>query len=853
MLALLREISARHWARSPFRSLLIVIGIALGVGLYVATETATDSLFAAFGEFVGRVSGRADLTIQGSGVGVPNELVAKVTDTPGVAHAGSTLEITAQAPEFGESLLVLGVDFLGDLHFLPFVVKEGDEQVIKDPLAFVNDPTAILVSKRFATRHGLQKDGRLSLLTSDGPKDFHIRGILEDSGPAASFGGQVAVMFIDAVQVSFSRGTFVDRIDVAAAPGTNVGDLQARLRNELGPSFSVDAPEQLGVRLRNVAAPLHASLWLSGFFSLIVGAFLVYNAVGIAVAQRTREIGVLRALGVTRRGAILLFALEAAMLAVPGAALGLLLGRTLSQYTTSESIDAVNRLFASVGDVKPVITAQLATRACIAGIVTAALSALWPARRGAAPDPAIVLRASSVVERSRLPLVPLLGAGLFLIALSAMPLPVNNKLSGSLRVLLSVVGAALATPALIIGLRRVLLRPVEAALGLPARLGLDYVARTLGRSTVNVLALTVAVTMSVSIGGWLTSFEHSIVSWTEQVAAADLCVTQGSPILDKRHVPISGALAEHMDDAAGIRRVQTFRMTEQTVSGTGFRLMATDTDAFISEAAQRGRGWIMADGAPVAPGELAQNKLVLLSENASRRLGLHVGDRLPLPTPKGKVDFEVRGVIVDYTSEIGAALIDRRHYVEYWGDDSVDGAFVYVGEGVNVETVASGIRTALGGSSSIFVTRMATVQQQLLGSLRKTFSFARGIETVILLIALIGVIGTMAAAVIDRAREIGMLRAIGATRRQVATAVVVEAGFLGLSAAVTGILLGVIECHLFLRTLMVAGTGWHVDFIFPWAATTRIASLVIVASAIAGWLPALRAARTQVASALAVE
>src|SRR5690349_2311508 len=104
----------RHWARAPVRSLLIVVGIALGVGLYVATETATNSMFAAFGEFVGRVSGRAELTIRSAGIGVPNELVSEVSEVPGVAHAGSTLEITAQAPEFGESVLILGVDFLGD-------------------------------------------------------------------------------------------------------------------------------------------------------------------------------------------------------------------------------------------------------------------------------------------------------------------------------------------------------------------------------------------------------------------------------------------------------------------------------------------------------------------------------------------------------------------------------------------------------------------------------------------------------------------------------------------------------------------------------------------------------------------
>src|SRR6188472_1885346 len=118
MLALFREISFRHWTRSPLRSALVVLGIALGIALYVATEAASASMFAAFGEFVERVSGRADLTVESSGPGVPGELLAPIAETKGVAHAASSVEVSVQAPELHESLLVLGVDFLGDTHFL---------------------------------------------------------------------------------------------------------------------------------------------------------------------------------------------------------------------------------------------------------------------------------------------------------------------------------------------------------------------------------------------------------------------------------------------------------------------------------------------------------------------------------------------------------------------------------------------------------------------------------------------------------------------------------------------------------------------------------------------------------------
>ncbi|MFI5307885.1 MAG: ABC transporter permease, partial [Polyangiales bacterium] len=189
--------------RAKLRSLLVLFGIALGVALYVASEADSDSISRAFAELVTRVSGRADLTIEGNGSGVSTDLVASVAEIRGVAHAAASLEISAQAIDLGESLLVLGVDLLGDLHFVPFSSEAGAEQIVDDPLVFVNEPTALLLSKRFAARHGLRVGSALRLLTAEGPKQFHVRGLLEDKGAATSFGGQVAVMFLDAAQVAF--------------------------------------------------------------------------------------------------------------------------------------------------------------------------------------------------------------------------------------------------------------------------------------------------------------------------------------------------------------------------------------------------------------------------------------------------------------------------------------------------------------------------------------------------------------------------------------------------------------------------------------------------------------------------
>ncbi len=851
MFALLNEISLRHWVRTPLRSLLIIVGISLGVALYVSTEAAARSMFGAFNELVARVSARADLTVEDDGAGVSSDMLGDVAEVQGVEHAAATLELTTQAPAYGESILVLGVDLLGDLHFLPFNVTEGESRVVEDPLAFVNDPLAILVARHFANRHGLKKGSSLTLLTADGPKDFHVRGILEDSGPAASFGGQVIVMFLDAAQVSFSRGISVDRIDVAVAPGVRSSEVRERLLKKLGPGLSVENPDRLGTRLRELVLPVHSALALTEFVALLVGIFLVYNAVGIAVVQRSREIGVLRALGVTRGRTVRLLCLEAAALSLPAVALGLLIARSLAKWATVQTLRAVNRIYYSVAPVKPEMTLDLAVRGCVAGLGMALIAAWWPARRGASVDPATVLRGSSSVERARLPFIRLLGAGLAFLALSTLGSVGTSFWAGATALTCSVLGAAFATPALVVATRSVAVGLVERVLGIPGRLGLDYVERTLGRSTVNVLALMVAVSMSVCVGGWLTSFKHSLSSWFEQLSTAELTVTAGSPVVDRSHLPISQEITQRIAKMPGVRAVQAIRGSSQHLGGRPFNLIGTDTTTLLAEAAKRGKSWPLLEGAPLGPTELRDGPKILLAEAAAHRLHLKVGDHVTFHARKKDVSFEVRAIIVDYSSSSGSGVIDRSFLLDYWGDESVDAVNVFLADGATGDATGDGIRSALG--AGFFVTRNDDMQHNMGEMLNDAFSYSRSVEWVTLLVALLGVTGTMIAAVLDRRREIGALRAIGATQRQVTTAIVVEAGFLGFCAVVAGVGLGVIQSTLFLRTLLLNDTGWHVDFVFPWLSTVRIASLAILTSMVAGGVAALSAARTDVAGSVVYE
>jgi putative ABC transport system permease protein len=317
-------------------------------------------------------------------------------------------------------------------------------------------------------------------------------------------------------------------------------------------------------------------------------------------------------------------------------------------------------------------------------------------------------------------------------------------------------------------------------------------------------------------------------------------------VIDRRHVPFSPGATDKLAAVEGVHAIQRFRMLDQQIGEVGFRLVATETQPFLERAERDGKGWELIEGEPIARGDLLGARNVLLSQNAASRLRKHAGDTLSLSMGDGRVDFRVRAIVVDYSSEQGSAFIDRSHLLEISNDEVVDGVAVYAEPGASLDQITEGIRAALSAETqgALFVTQTEGVEAQIVSSLHETFAYSTSSELLTLIIALMGVVGTMAAAVVDRRREIGMLRAVGATSGQVTRAMLIEAGFLGLCAVTAGIALGTLQCVIFLKTLLAAHTGWHLDMVFPWQGALRTAAIVIVTSAVAGALPALRTARS---------
>ncbi|MET0343639.1 MAG: FtsX-like permease family protein [Polyangiales bacterium] len=855
MLTLLREISLRHFRHALLRTGLVVLGIALGVGMLCAILATNTVLSEAFEDMVDRVAGKADLTVAGSAAGIPSSLTGEIAEIEGVGHAAAMLEVvTRTADGKGGSLLVLGVDFLGDTFFLPFA-QPGERGFVEDPLAFVNDPTAVLVSQTFAKTRGVDVGSTLMLRTSQGPTEFKVRGLLEDSGPAASFGGQVVVMFIDAAQVTFQRGYAVDRIDVVAAEGHKVADVEQRIAQHVQGRAKVEAPKGRTRRMVGALASFQNGLNMSGIIALSVGMFMIFNAVSISVAQRRREVGTLRALGVIKRKMVMLFVLEALVLGTIGTILGLALAQTLASFAIEAVQESVNRLWVPLHPKPPRLTIPVATAGALAGLFTTVFAAYLPSRATNQIAPAEALRAtrSSVFAR-KIPEVKLALGGLCALGVALALGLAGGEDNGYLATGVVNLGVGMCVPLLIKWIRAAAVRPVESTVGIAGRLARDNVERSRGRSATTVLARMLAVGMSTSVNGYSHSFEKSLLEWADSAFAADAVISSGSSFMDREHLSFTADSVASVAEVPGVLAVDGTRSVQFDYGDRRMELHASDSRLAVREGTRKQRQVQVLEG----PEKLAENALydaprALISENMASFQGLSVGDKIAIDTPTGRREFEVYAVVVDYSSDQGSVVIDRRWYLEWWKDELIDVANVYFEAGVQPEQVATAIRDKLTHVDGMFVTLQGGVREELREVARSVFAYARAPEIIALVVAIMGVIGTMLAAILDRIREIGMLRAIGATRHQVTMSLVAEAGFMGVTAAICGVSAGIPLGVLLVKVVGSAAGGWKLQYYFPVEAALRVSLLVGIAAALAGIFPGRKVAKLDVKEALSYE
>lgn len=851
MLHVIRLIALRHAAVNKLRSLLTVFGIVLGVAVVFAIHAVNRSVMASFRASVESVSGKATLVV-GSGTGLAEELLDAVRLVPGVQAAAPVIEDSVRDLGHGVVLAVLGIDSVADKEVRDYETFAGDVRV-DDELAFLNDPHGVLVTQAYAARFGLRVGDVLKLETSQGVHDFNVRGTLSPRGPARAFGGDVLVMDVFAAQIALGRGRRFDRVDVVTAPGVRVAEAARRIAAALKGGVPVTRPEQRSEEAERLLSSFKLALSLTSLVAIFVGGFIVYNALAIAIAQRRREIGVLRALGMTRGGVRLLFVGEGLLMGVLGAALGICLGLALARATLSLVGETVSALYMKVQPEAVVVKPVDVLLAGALGVLAATLAAWFPARRAARVDPVLAMQkkpdAADVsfgsLRAAALTCATTLGiAGVCALFAHAHESPSLGHLVAGLLLF----AMAFAAPLIASGVGRVgewLLGP----LGPSSLLGSLSFRRDAGRSSVAIAALGMALGNVVTIDALLSSMKSSTHDWLGRSFRADLFVLAGTDVRAKFEQPMAASLGEILAADADVAFVQAFRMARQSYRGEPYYLMSEDLRGYLTHNELAVSEGDFGEAAPA----MMRGESVGISQTFATRFHMGVGDTLELASAEGPQRLKVALVYVEYRTDIAAVLIERRVYTRLFHDSLVDLYGVYLQPNKSASALRARVLPALTSHGKLLVLENQAYVGELLGLIDRSLSLSYAAEAIAVLVAVIGLLNTLAVSVLDRKAELGTLRAIGASRAQVRRVVLTEAMLMGLSASLLGIGMGIMLSTYSVRESLRFELGWQLELTFSLPVMAGVIVLAQLVALVSAWLPMRSAADLDAAGALATE
>lgn len=811
---LFRTLILRPLRRDLLRSALTVLAVALGVAVVVAIDLAGDAAAGSFQSSLVTVVGKTDLEILANG-GIDESWMAKLAVLPINARFSPVIETQVDVAKAG-SVTLYGVDLIGS--------PAGERTVA--------------VSKDLADRMRLRKGASITIRG----RTFEVAAIVP--GEQSEF----VVLDIDAAQNLLQSYGKLDRIDVFVSPREDFAKAESAIRQAIPAAYQLDKPGTRGEENQRMLRAFRWNLRVLSYISLVVGAFLIYNTISVSVVRRRPEIGILRALGAGRIAVQWLFLSEALMFGVIGSVIGVALGRFLAVGAVSLIADTVNSLYTSSSPAPIALTPFSIATAMVAGTLVAFLSALGPAREamGVAPTEAMGRGAREHQARlnSRRDLLISLILALMALAASQFPAFGGRPIAGYIATLLAIGAAALLAPTMVIAVVA-FLRPVARAwFGAEGLLAGRSLTASLGRTSVVVAALSTAIAMMAAVGIMVGSFRETVLVWLDTQLKADLYIRPAGPAGAGINPALPPNTAGIVAKVPGVAAVDVFHAFEFDYAGfnqAGQR--ATIGGGNMDVVRRFGRlRFLPGQDREAILASLPGRDNVIVSEPFANKHHIRAGDRISIALGDKQVPVTVEGVYYEYSSDRGYVIFDRSTLLRYLPNQPATNIAVYLKPGADSAAARRAILRATA-SLPIVAAPNELLRKQAIIIFDRTFAITYALEGVAVIVAMLGAANSLLALVLDRRRELGLLRYLGASSSQIRRMILVEAGFLGLFANLLGGALGFALSLLLIFVVNKQSFGWTIQFHPPVFLLISALSLVWCVTIVAGLYPARVASR----------
>ncbi len=858
-----------HALQRPYRALLSIAGVALGVLASVGIGTANMQVLRSFEQGVTTVAGPATLEIAGHDLGVDESAITAVRAIEGVVSAAPVIEesvVVAQGEPRGQALQILGLDLLAEVGMRGFEIPQANTEVALEALLA---PDALYLGRQIAADWKLGVGSIVEVTAGGRLVRLRVVGLIHNQAARSSLWDRLAIMDIAAAQLLFQSIGRLDRIELVTTPDRPLDDIVASVRAVLPPHLVVQRPAQRTKQVENMVWAFQLNLSVMSWVGLLVGMFLIYNTIAFAVAQRRREIGIYRALGMTERRVAGLFLVEAGLLGLLGGLLGGLGGVWLARILVSLVSRTITDLYAPVASGGLTLSMDMLAFMAVAkgvllGTVVSMVGALGPSVEAGRTVTVRALAPGDYESTHQLraglcgwiSLVLLVLAGLCSLMGPVGDLPFFGYLAT-----ICLLGALSSLAPLCIqavGMRRPRQESKTMMLGGSLRLiAADQAARHPGRNAVTVSALMVGLSIMIGVAVMVRSFRDTVEIWVDETVMADLIVAPQSWLQGKQAGQASRALPgtwrSTLSAIDGIAAVDTLRDVYVDVVGQPVALVSRD----LRLHAQRSRYLMLHGDSSAALQRAAETGGVLLSEVLANRLRLREGSKVTITTPAGPTAASVEGIFYDYATDGGKIVMDRTWYQRQWHDDRVTVFSIYLAAGADAEHVRQSIMTHVAGLDGVtvppLVIRNHELRQEILEIFDRSFLLTYVLEAIAVLVAILGIVNTLVTAVLERRREFATLRALGASTRQVERLVLWEAAYLGLIGAVLGVVGGLLLALVLIHVINKQSFGWTIQMTVPGGVILQAVGIALTAALVAGYWPARWAARQPVVEGLREE
>jgi putative ABC transport system permease protein len=829
----LKALVFRPLLREKTRTAITILGIAVGVAVVVAIQLANQSALRAFRESVDAVAGRANYQIVSEAAPLSEETLLALQPLwrEGVRFA-PVIDVEGLVEPAQVPVRLLAVDLLSDLHFRDYryaKVRKGTFDL------FAND--AVIVPAPFAKEHGLMMGSPLTLNILGNTRRMTVRGILEAQGPATAFNGAIAVCDIATAQKAFGLSGRLTRIDLL------VPNDEVLKRIKLPPGARIERPSRRNERVEKMLRAFRVNLFALAGVALLVGMFLVYNTVLISILRRRRDVGVLKTLGAAPGQIFGAFVAEGLLFGAVGSVLGIALGNGLAFAILGLIGKTINSLYVTSRPEAIVLTPGVIAIGMAVGMALSFVSAIQPSVEAARVRPnAFIRTAGSAAGRGRLRVGPTLLCFLAAVLASRLPAFRGIPVAGYLSVLLVVAGFSFLAPAVI----RLTSR-IPLPFGIVGRLASASLPASLRRTSIASAALSIAIGMMVAVALMVGSFRETVRIWVNQTVSSDLWLRPSKGLSNAGSALFPPRIADELRQVPFVEAFDRARGRDVVLGDSLVTVGSGDFDVAVR----------FGDLPMVAPRDsraaIARARRehgVVVSESFSTKFGKGVDDLVAIP---GAGKFRITGVYRDYSNDRGTIIMDREDYVRAFRDDAINTIVVYLKPGITREEARRKLEAQFGPRYHAFAVTNGEIRSEVMRIFDQTFLITYALLGVAIVVAVLGIVNTLAALILERTRELALLRVTGLSVGETRIMIVLESSLLGLAATVAGVAMGYALSWILINVINKQSFGWTIEFHTP--ATLIAASLAVtfLASALAGLLPARIAERIRIATALKSE